>query len=80
LGQDPRRIPPQGVKNVDNKENIMTARIGNKDQAQHRSKQEKLETRRANKEREAARQAVARAKYRNQVRGQAPLDLSGSAA
>ena len=43
----------------------MTARIGNKDQAQHRGKKEKLEIKRANKEREIIRQATARAKYRN---------------
>jgi hypothetical protein len=47
----------------------MTARIGNKDQAQHRGKKEKLEIKRANKEREIIRQATARAKYRNEPRG-----------
>lgn len=57
----------------------MTARIGNKDQAQHRSKQEKLEIKRANVIREKDRQAAARAKYRNQVKGRAPMDLSNPA-
>jgi predicted alpha/beta superfamily hydrolase len=47
----------------------MTNRIGNKDQAQHRSKQEKREIKRANKEREIIRQAAARAKYRNEPKG-----------
>ncbi|MGZ8288820.1 MAG: hypothetical protein ACXW2U_04235 [Telluria sp.] len=48
----------------------MTKRIGNKDEAQQRSKQEKLETKRTNKEREAVKMATARAMYRNQVKGQ----------
>jgi hypothetical protein len=54
----------------------MTKRIGNKDEAQHRSKQEKKETRRANIAREAVKQAVAQAKYRNQVKNRPPMDLS----
>jgi hypothetical protein len=54
----------------------MTARIGNKDEAQHRGKQEKLETKRMNIAREQAKQAVARAKYRNQVKGRPAMDLS----
>jgi hypothetical protein len=58
----------------------MTARIGNKHEAQHRGKKEKLAIKRANKVREAARQAVARAKYRNQVKGQPQADLSAPAA
>lgn len=58
----------------------MTSRIGNKDQAQLRGKREKLETKRANKEREAIRQATARAKYRNQVKNRPPMDLSAPAA
>ena len=48
----------------------MTKRIGNKDEAQQRSKQEKLETKRTNIAREAEKKAVANAKYRNQVKGQ----------
>lgn len=57
----------------------MTARIGNKDQAQHRSKQAKREIKRANVVREKAKQAAARAKYRNQVKGRAPMELSNPA-
>ena len=53
----------------------MTARIGNKDIAQHRSKKEKREIKRANKEREQIRQAAARAKYRHQPRGSAQRAL-----
>jgi hypothetical protein len=48
----------------------MTNRIGNKDQAQHRSKQEKKEYHLANKVREAARQAAARARKGHQVKNQ----------
>lgn len=58
----------------------MTAKIGNKNEAQHRGKKERLEIRRANKAREEIRQAAARAKYRNQPKGQPPRDLSASAA
>jgi hypothetical protein len=54
----------------------MTAKIGNKHEAQHRGKQERLEIRRSNIEREIVRQAAARAKYRNQVKNQPPMDLS----
>ena len=50
----------------------MTAKIGNKNIAQHRGKKERLEIRKTNIAREAVRQAEARAKYRNQVKGQAP--------
>jgi hypothetical protein len=56
----------------------MTKRIGNKDEAQHRSKQEKKETRRTNIAREADKKAVAAAKYRNQVKNQPPMDLSAA--
>ncbi|NML61963.1 hypothetical protein HHL21_12920 [Massilia sp. RP-1-19] len=48
----------------------MTNRIGNKDEAQQRSKQEKLETKRTNLAREAVKKASASAKYRNQVKHQ----------
>jgi hypothetical protein len=58
----------------------MTNRIGNKDQAQHRSKKEKQETHRANIAREAIKMETARAKYRNQVKNQPAKDLSGQAA
>lgn len=48
----------------------MTHRIGNKDVAQLRGKAEKARTRAFNKAMEAEKQAIARAKYRNQVKGQ----------
>jgi hypothetical protein len=48
----------------------MTNRIGNKDEAQHRSKAEKKELKRANIAREAIKKAIAKAKYRNQVKNQ----------
>lgn len=48
----------------------MTKRIGNKDEAQHRGKQEKKEIKATNKARELIKQAVARAKYHKQVRNQ----------
>lgn len=49
----------------------MTKRIGNKDEAQQRGKAEKKDIKRTNIAREAVKKAMARAKYRNQVRGQA---------
>lgn len=51
------------------KENMMTHRIGNKDVAQMRGKEEKKRTRAFNKAMEAEKQAIARAKYRNEVKG-----------
>jgi hypothetical protein len=48
----------------------MTKRIGNKDEAQQRSKQDKKETKQANKAREAIKMAAAKDKYRNEVKGQ----------
>ena len=56
----------------------MTKKIGNKHIAQHRGKQERQEIRRANIAREAVKQAAARAKYRNQVKGRPQMDLSAS--
>jgi hypothetical protein len=56
----------------------MTAKIGNKNIAQHRGKKERQEIHKTNVAREAVRQAEARAKYRNQVKGQAPMDLSAA--
>jgi hypothetical protein len=53
----------------------MTKRIGNKDEAQHRGKQEKKDIKRTNKARELIKQAVAKAKYHNQVRNQ-PMEMS----
>ncbi|CAN5304923.1 hypothetical protein BH11PSE11_BH11PSE11_11480 [soil metagenome] len=52
----------------------MTNRIGNKDEAQHRSKQEKKETKISNIAREAVKKAVAKAKYRNAVKGRPAQD------
>jgi len=54
----------------------MTKKIGNKHEAQHRGKQERLEIRRTNIAREAVKLAEARAKYRNQVKGRPAMDLS----
>jgi hypothetical protein len=48
----------------------MTNRIGNKDEAQHRGKEEKKDIKRANIAREAIKKAVAKTKYRNQVKKQ----------
>ena len=48
----------------------MTNRVGNKNQAQQRGKQERKDVKEANREREAAKQATARAKFRNAVTGQ----------
>ena len=48
----------------------MTKRIGNKDEAQQRSKEEKKEIKRANIAREAIKKAVAKTRYRNAVKGQ----------
>lgn len=56
----------------------MTKRVGNKDEAQHRGKQEKKEIKRTNKARELIKQAIARAKYRNQVKNQ-PMAPAASA-
>jgi hypothetical protein len=60
-------------------ETFMTKKIGNKHEAQHRGKQERLEIRRTNIAREAVKMAEARAKYRNQVKGRPPMDLSAQA-
>ena len=53
----------------------MTKRIGNKDEAQHRGKQEKQDIKRSNKARELIKQAIAKAKYHKQVRNQ-PMEMS----
>lgn len=58
----------------------MTKRIGNKDIAQQRGKAEKKDIKRTNIAREAVKKATARAKYRNQVRGQATDGASQPAA
>ncbi len=49
----------------------MTNRIGNKDVAQHRSKDEKKRIKNENIAREALKKLAAKAKYRNAVKGQA---------
>ncbi|HEX8886072.1 MAG TPA: hypothetical protein VF797_16415 [Noviherbaspirillum sp.] len=49
----------------------MTNRVGNKNVAQLRGKQERKEMKEANRAREAVKRAEARAKYRNAVKGQA---------
>lgn len=51
----------------------MTKRIGNKDEAQHRGLEEKKAIKRVNIAREAVKQAIAKAKYRNQVKNQPAL-------
>ncbi len=56
-------------------EQAMTNRIGNKNVAQLRGKQERKETKAANRAREAIKREEARAKYRNAVKGQ-PLPAS----
>ncbi len=48
----------------------MTKRIGNKDEAQQRGKEEKKDIKRTNIAREAVKKALARARYRNEVRNQ----------
>jgi len=48
----------------------MTSKIGSKHVAQHRGIKERQEIKRTNLAREAIRQAEARAKYRNQPKGQ----------
>jgi hypothetical protein len=55
----------------------MTKRIGNKDIAQMRGKEEKQRTRASHKAMEAEKQAIARAKYRNEIKGHG---LSGGGA
>ena len=58
----------------------MTRKIGNKNVAQHRGKKERAEIRKTNIAREAIKQAEARAKYRNQPKGQAAREASAAAA
>lgn len=57
----------------------MTKRIGNKDEAQQRSKAEKKDIKRTNIAREAVKKASAAARYRNQVRGHASAEASQTA-
>jgi len=58
----------------------MTAKIGNKNIAQHRGKKERQEIRKTNIAREAVRQAEARARYRNLAKGQAQRQAAAPAA
>ena len=58
----------------------MTKRIGNKHEAQHRGREERLDIRRTNIAREAVKLATARAKYRNQVKNQNQPSIAASAA
>ena len=58
----------------------MTSKIGSKHIAQHRGKKERLEIKRANVAREAMRQLEARAKYRNQPKGQAKREQAQTTA
>ena len=67
------------VQTVSTKETFMTKVIGNKHEAQHRGKKERLEIRRTNIAREAVKMAEARAKYRNLVKGRPQMDLLASA-
>ena len=53
----------------------MTKRIGNKDEAQHRGKAEKKDIKQTNKAREVIKKAIAKAKYRNQIKNQ-PMEFS----
>ena len=48
----------------------MTKRIGNKDEAQLRGKEEKKDIKRTNIAREAVKKAIAKSTYRNQVKNQ----------
>jgi len=57
----------------------MTSKIGSKHEAQHRGKKERLEIRRTNIAREAVKIAEARAKYRNEVKGQSRREASAAA-
>jgi hypothetical protein len=57
----------------------MTKKIGNKHIAQHRGKQERAEIHKTNVAREAIKQAIAKAKYRNQQKGQPTMVLASPA-
>jgi len=57
----------------------MTSKIGSKHEAQHRGKKERLEIRRTNIAREAVKIAEARAKYRNEVKGQSRREAAVAA-
>ncbi|WP_288381563.1 hypothetical protein [uncultured Massilia sp.] len=57
----------------------MTRKIGSKHEAQHRGKKERQEIRRTNIAREAVKIAEARAKYRNEVKGQSRREAAAAA-
>ena len=58
----------------------MTKKIGSKNEAQHRGKKERAEIRKTNIAREAIKQAIARAKYRNQQKGQPTMVMASPAS
>jgi hypothetical protein len=57
----------------------MTKKIGSKNEAQHRGKKERAEIRKTNIAREAVKQAIAKARYRNQQKGQPTMVLASPA-
>jgi hypothetical protein len=58
----------------------MTRKIGNKNVAQHRGKKERAEIRKTNIAREAIKQAIAKAKYRNLAKGQPTMVMASPTA
>lgn len=58
----------------------MTKKIGNKHEAQHRGKDERAEIHKTNIAREAVKQAIAKAKYRNQQKGKPAMVTASPAA
>ena len=58
----------------------MTKKIGSKNEAQHRGKKERAEIRKTNIAREAVKQAIAKARYRNQQKGQPTMVMATPAA
>jgi hypothetical protein len=58
----------------------MTAKIGSKHIAQHRGKKERAEIRKTNIAREAVKQAIARARYRNQQKGRPGMVMASPAS
>jgi hypothetical protein len=58
----------------------MTKKIGNKHEAQHRGKEERAEIRKTNIAREAIKQAIAKAKYRNQQKRQPTMVMASPSA
>jgi hypothetical protein len=66
--------------NPASQESVMTKKIGNKHIAQHRGKKERAEIHKSNVAREAVKQAIARAKYRNLQKGQPNMVLAQPAA